>query len=235
MKELELKTNDDILNPITDEILNFLFNRIYPIGYIYMSVDDINPGELFCGTWIRWGSGRVPVGIDKTDSDFDATEKIGGYKSHTHNLSNHTHTISNHVHSQAHTHNSAAHFHSEGAHTHNLDENGAAAIFWRNGAIIHERNQSIGITGWGRYIITGTADTVNENTTQSTRIKGRTAAMTAAANTGSTTPGVTGGVNTDNTGNPTVLLASGEPSNNNTNQQSNVQPYIICYMWKRVS
>lgn len=62
-----------------------------------------NPENYIGGTWIAWGSGRVPVGIDIDDSDFNAIEKIGGEKSHTltadempphkHGLNNHKHTI----------------------------------------------------------------------------------------------------------------------------------------------
>lgn len=59
------------------------FDTIYPIGSIYMSVNATNPSELFGGTWIAWGTGRVPVGVDASDSDFSASEKTGGEKTHT--------------------------------------------------------------------------------------------------------------------------------------------------------
>lgn len=32
------------------------------------------------GTWVAWGSGRVPVGVDTSDTDFDTAEKVGGSK-----------------------------------------------------------------------------------------------------------------------------------------------------------
>jgi hypothetical protein len=62
---------------------------IYPIGAIYMSVNSTNPSVLFGGTWAVWSIGRVPVGIDANDSDFNSPEKIGGSKyiqQHTHNM-----------------------------------------------------------------------------------------------------------------------------------------------------
>lgn len=56
-------------------------DKIYPVGAIYMSVNATDPGELFGGRWKRWGSGRVPVGIDVMDEDFNTAEKTGGVKS----------------------------------------------------------------------------------------------------------------------------------------------------------
>lgn len=73
-----------------------LLNLIYPVGSIYMSATNTNPGSTLGGTWVAWGSGKVPVGIDLTDADFDTAEKTGGAKEvtltvaqmpkHTHNL-----------------------------------------------------------------------------------------------------------------------------------------------------
>ena len=73
-----------------------LLNLIYPVGSIYMSATNTNPGSTLGGTWVAWGSGKVPVGIDSTDADFDTAEKTGGAKKvtlteaqmpkHTHNL-----------------------------------------------------------------------------------------------------------------------------------------------------
>lgn len=59
-----------------------LLDAIYPIGSIYMSVNFTNPGFIFGGTWVAWGSGRVPVGVNANDSSFDTVEKTGGKKTH---------------------------------------------------------------------------------------------------------------------------------------------------------
>ena len=57
---------------------------IYPVGSIYMSVSSTNPGTVFGrGTWVAWGSGRVPVGVNTSDGSFNTAEKIGGEKEHT--------------------------------------------------------------------------------------------------------------------------------------------------------
>lgn len=66
------------------EMLGGLF---WPVGSIYISVTPANPSTtLGFGTWSAFGSGRVPVGIDSTDTDFDTAEETGGAKTHTHNV-----------------------------------------------------------------------------------------------------------------------------------------------------
>lgn len=59
-----------------------IFDAIYPVGSIYLSVSDINPAEFFGGTWVPWGSGRVPVGVSDDDADFSKVETTGGEKTH---------------------------------------------------------------------------------------------------------------------------------------------------------
>lgn len=55
----------------------------YPIGKIILSEVGINPVTyLGFGTWELWGSGRVPVGVDIDDTDFNAAGKTGGEKEH---------------------------------------------------------------------------------------------------------------------------------------------------------
>ena len=52
--------------------------EIFPVGAIYLSTTDVNPDTYFYGTWIRWGSGRVPVGVDTSITSFNEVEKTGG-------------------------------------------------------------------------------------------------------------------------------------------------------------
>lgn len=75
-----------------------LFNLVYPVGAIYMSVVSTSPATLFGGTWAAFGTGRTLVGIDAGDVDFDTVEEVGGAKSvaaagTNSNESAHTHSV----------------------------------------------------------------------------------------------------------------------------------------------
>lgn len=48
-----------------------------------MSVNDVSPEEFLGGTWERWSQGRVPVGVDESDEDFEKPNLINGEKKHT--------------------------------------------------------------------------------------------------------------------------------------------------------
>lgn len=54
-----------------------------PIGTIEINTTGVNPSTYLGGTWVAWGSGRVPVGVDASDTDFSTAEKTGGEKTHT--------------------------------------------------------------------------------------------------------------------------------------------------------
>ena len=62
---------------------------VYPVGSIYTSVGSsaTTPTEvntlLGMGTWVAFGAGKVPVGIDASDTDFDVIKETGGSKTHT--------------------------------------------------------------------------------------------------------------------------------------------------------
>ena len=69
-----------------------LLDFLHPVGSIYMSTSATNPTNLFGGTWVAWGAGRVPVGFNGGDGNFNSSEKTGGSKTiniqHNHGLSN---------------------------------------------------------------------------------------------------------------------------------------------------
>lgn len=65
--------------------MSSIFTRIYPVGSIYATTTMSAPEQVtnaFGGTWVAWGKGRVPVGVDPSDEDFNAPEKTGGEKKH---------------------------------------------------------------------------------------------------------------------------------------------------------
>ena len=55
---------------------------LYPIGSIYMNIQDTNPSVFFGGTWERIAKGKTLVGVDESDSDFNISSKTGGEKTH---------------------------------------------------------------------------------------------------------------------------------------------------------
>lgn len=49
-----------------------------------MTTVETNPSQIFgFGTWVLWGAGKVPVGVDTTQTEFNVVEKTGGEKTHT--------------------------------------------------------------------------------------------------------------------------------------------------------
>jgi microcystin-dependent protein len=69
---------------VANALNNSTIDKIWPIGSIYVSVSAINPGTTFgVGTWVAFGTGHVPVGVDANNADFNTVEKTGGSASHT--------------------------------------------------------------------------------------------------------------------------------------------------------
>jgi hypothetical protein len=58
---------------------------VYPVGSIYINAaSSTNPATLLgFGTWAAFGAGRVIVGLDSGDTDFDTAQETGGAKTHT--------------------------------------------------------------------------------------------------------------------------------------------------------
>ena len=76
-------TNVEALYDETYSLRNMI-EVIYPVGSIYMSVNPVNPGTWIQNTtWVAWASGRVPVGVNSSDSNFNFVEKTGGASTHT--------------------------------------------------------------------------------------------------------------------------------------------------------
>lgn len=81
----------------------------FPIGFVYISTVATNPaGLLGFGVWQAIGAGRVLVGIDPTQEEFDTLGETGGAKevtlttaqmpSHTHVQDSHNHVQNAHQH-----------------------------------------------------------------------------------------------------------------------------------------
>ena len=75
--EQELKV---VKEELEEKIENLVFE--FPVGYVYLSVTNENPGEYFKGTWQQISQGRYLKGVDSGNA-----EQTGGdLNGHTHNF-----------------------------------------------------------------------------------------------------------------------------------------------------
>ena len=219
--ELSTESTNPVENKVVTQAINELVNIIYPVGSIYMSVNSTNPGNLFGGTWTAWGSGRVPVGISESDNDFNASEQMGGEKEHiltTAELPEHTHTFTG---TAVNTKNqSANHTHSIPALSGSTGSNGA------HNHILAGRTNGFGDNSLINGVV-GTNAVWNSEEGQLTRSSGNHShpVTTNESNTGSNSANHTHSVTAKGT-----ISKTGSDSAHN-----NLQPYIVCYMWKRVA
>lgn len=99
LPELEVQMTAEIKTIKADMDARILEDakKKYYVGKIIMDTENINPAVyLGFGTWELWGSGRVPVGVDINDEEFNTVEKTGGEKAHTMTLEElvkHRHTM----------------------------------------------------------------------------------------------------------------------------------------------
>ncbi len=164
----------------------------YPVGAIYMSVSPTSPASLFGGTWASWGAGRVPVGVNASNSAFNSVELTGGEQSHTlsqNEMPTHNHAITTTM-------------EYAGSHTHEIQ---ASQFKIENdfGGSDHWVNVDYSIY-----------DTSGNNCVQNTVTR-----VWNCNSAGSHKHGISS----------TAGNAGGGASHNN------LQPYITCYMWKRIA
>ena len=74
--------NAERMNHIEDGIAD-LYNAIFPVGQIVIKGDTEDYSNWLGFTWERTAVGKVLVGIDSTDNDFNSIGKTGGEKTHT--------------------------------------------------------------------------------------------------------------------------------------------------------
>ena len=102
-------TGDNATNTQYTTLANTLLAS-YPVGAVYISVLSTSPATLFGGTWSAIATGRVLIGLDSGDTDFDTVEETGGAKIKTiaqanlPNISTGAGTSHNHT-QDAHNHN----------------------------------------------------------------------------------------------------------------------------------
>ena len=78
-----------------------LTNVVYPVGSIFTTVTNYADSAAVVNaiggtTWTAFGAGRVLVGLDSSDTDFDTAEETGGAKTITLDVTQipaHTHNV----------------------------------------------------------------------------------------------------------------------------------------------
>lgn len=65
---------------LTYKCMQTVFSRIYPVGSVYISMNNTDPGSLFGGTWKRISQGRMLLGANDTNYKLGST---GGEETHT--------------------------------------------------------------------------------------------------------------------------------------------------------
>lgn len=140
-------TSDTVTKKITRRDL---VESLYPVGSVYINASNSsNPSVLLgFGTWTATGQGRVLIGVNGSDSDFNTSGKTGGEKKVTltqGQLPSHTHGSGSLV------------TNTTGAHSHGFtlgSENASSGVvprtgtnFINNGATVSAGNHSHTISG----------------------------------------------------------------------------------------
>lgn len=91
--------NDSLFKDSFNSIKIEILKSVYPVGALYCNYSNSdNPNTtLGFGTWVAV-EGKVLVGLDSGDADFDTAGETGGAKTHTLTISempSHSHTITN--------------------------------------------------------------------------------------------------------------------------------------------
>ena len=194
--------------------------EIYPVGSIYIGVNNTNPGTLFGGTWVSFGTGKTLVGVDANDTSFDTIEETGGNKTNSYTpvgtvgdttltvdqIPSHNHSIPALSGSTTPADNVGL-ARSAGAHTH------------KAGTLYGSGVSTGGNANYMNAYYTANIETSSAGAHTHTLNIPSLTVSTTANNTG-----YTGG------GGSHTHSFSGTAANIST-----VQPYITVYMWKRVS
>lgn len=102
-KRLILEELDSINHELIDrnsKLIKTIYLNIHPIGDIILNTTGTNPGNIYGGEWLSWGKGRVPVGVDITNSKYNYSEIEGGEETHNLTVSempSHNHSLNKNV------------------------------------------------------------------------------------------------------------------------------------------
>jgi hypothetical protein len=221
----------------------------FPVGAVFVSVVSTNPATLLgYGTWSAFGAGRVLVGRDSGDTDFDTVEETGGAKTVTSEgsvtapvftgdaLAGHSHgagTLEPSAHSGAAVADHASHTHTYSQIVNHVHTLATGTVSTGNfSQVIGTVDTSSGGTGGtptqtalgtlsGNPVGGGASGTTNGPSATLTHSVTQPAAHTMAGSTQSVTAGTPSGTISA----PTFVGSA----------TSVVQPYIVVFLWKRTA
>lgn len=198
----------------------------FPVGSVFIAVVSTDPATLLgYGTWSAFGAGRVLVGLDSGDTDFDTAEETGGAK---------TKAISAHADTAVADH--AAHTHAGPSHQHNLAGGAATAhSHTYTQTVDHVHVQNAPTSASGGAVLYALDTNASGSTSAGISTANPTGSAGATGTTANNTAGVTDNAGTGNTGNPSATLTHSVTQPSDHSALNVVQPYITVYMWKRVS
>ena len=196
----------------------------FPVGAIYMSTTSANPSTFWTGTtWQAFATGKTIIGIDTSDTDFNSVNKTGGSKEVVLTIPNlpiHSHTVGDNSHS--HTANGV------GDHSHTLNDHSHYIAPHQHATNWGQKNY---IGYWGNY---GASNSyVGSNATDGDNNMVLTSPVEQWTN-GAGAVGMSGSGAHSHTINATTHSHTLSNTGSNT-AHSNLQPYIVTYIWKRIS
>lgn len=144
-----------------------LLSKVYPVGSIIIKDDNTDYSSWLGFTWQKVFAGKVLVGLDTNDTDFNTVGKTGGSKSlqsHSHTVNSHSHSLNNHTHSIPALSGTAA---SAGAHTHNIPNSYNANLSGSNGSFTGSKDDPYKVAtssaGAHTHNVTTNASTTGKN------------------------------------------------------------------------
>jgi len=128
-------------------------SEAFPVGAVFIAVVSTNPATLLgYGTWAAFAAGRMVVGLDAGQTEFDTVEETGGAKTHTLTTAE----------IPAHTHVQDAHTHTQNAHQHNISHVRSATTGGATTQVARTADTSSTV---GADVLTDNATATNQNAT----------------------------------------------------------------------
>jgi microcystin-dependent protein len=211
-------------------VYDAILDKVYPIGSVYLSVNNVSPQSFLGGTWVSIGEGKTLVGVNPNDTDYNASEMTGGSKTKTlavENIPSHNHTASS---STTTTGTFASHSHTI-SHTHTRGTMDITGSFGRGNA-----SSEGGFNGAdGAFGHSGTGSKwMGNGSSSSTNLKvDFKASRSWSGSTSGPSSGSSGNASGNISATSTTTTTIGNTGSGTAFDIRN--PYLTVYMWKRTA